>query len=215
MKYFAFVITLSVALTSCVLIGQQGPEKLNCPTYDATFLNTWFPYTEGNTYYFKDSTGNRHFLEIQHVMYRNGDEVEEGWNCMPATECYPSGNISAYRDRDQEDRMWLSVIHSYDKSEENLVMIVNGHNTYMLVNSDGSIRLDPTYYDRPEDYYKEYKPDFIHHDKLSLNEVTYTDVYEVTYHKNDMGDARTYYFAKGHGIVGYSTFAGSYYGLEQ
>lgn len=212
MKYLVFILAIVIAISSC---NKTGPinNELHCPPYDPTILNTWFPYEKGATYYYKDSTGDEHWLAIENVRYVNGDEPSEGWDCTAETECIPAGSVFAYRDREREDKIWFHALHS--PNHRSITLSWNSYNADILVNEDGSLSLDPLFYDRPEEYYKTYKPGFVHHSQLYLNEVSYTDVYEITFNNNNMGNARTVYLAKNKGIVGYETKAGRSYWIEQ
>lgn len=212
MKYQVFILSIVIAISSCNKIG-PGNNELHCPPYDPTTLNTWFPYEKGATYYYKDSTGDKHWLAIENVRYVNGDEPSEGWDCTAETECIPSGSVFAYRDREREDKIWLNALHSPNHSS--ITLSWNSIPANILVTEDGSLSLDPTYYDRPEEYYKIIKPGFVHHAKLFLNEVSYTDVYEITFPNNQMGNARKVYLAKNKGIVGYETQEGRSYWIER
>jgi hypothetical protein len=122
--------------------------------------------------------------------------------------------VFAYRDIAQYDKIWLNASHHYNKNGEYLALHWNSVAVYILVNKDGSLGLDPQYYNRPEDYYQEIKPSFTHYDKLSLNEIDYSNVYEITFAKNDLGNAHKLYLAKDHGVVGYQTHDGVDYWKE-
>lgn len=214
MKYLVSILSAVVIFSACNKIG-TGNKELHCPPYDPTTLNTWFPYDEGATYYYKDSSGDKHWLAIQDVSYTNGDEPSEGWNCMPATECYPSGSVFAYRDINQYDKIWLNAHHVPTETGGRITLAWNSTNTEIIVNSDGTLALAPVYDERPEQYYEDIKPGFVHHANLYLNEVSYTDVYEITLRNNDMGNARKVYLVKNKGIVGYETQDGRSYWIEQ
>jgi hypothetical protein len=210
MKYYISILAIALAISSCNK-HYPAPQQLVCPPYNPAFLNTWFPYEDDHTYYYKDSIGNRHWLAIENVSYSDGDEPG---GCVMPTECIPSGTVFAYRDVNQQDKIWLSATHHINKDGERLDLHWNSISVYILVNNDGTLSLDPLYYGRTEDYYQEIKPAFAHYDKVQLNAVEYTDVYEIVFAKNDMGNARKLYLAKDHGIVGYQTQDGASYWME-
>lgn len=210
MKYYLSILVIAITISSCSKHYPTTPQ-LVCPPYDPTFLNTWFPYEDDQTYYYKDSIGNMHWLAIENVSYSDGDEPG---GCMQPTECIPSGSVFAYRDVDQYDKIWLGANHYINKDGGKLDLAWNSIQVHMLVNNDGTLGLDPLYYGRSEDYYSKIKPAFAHYDKVSLNAKEYTDVYEIVFSNNDMGNARKLYLAKDHGIVGYQTQDGVSYWRE-
>ncbi len=212
MKYLVLILTAAIAFSSCSKNNRIGYNKLECPAYNPTFLNTWFPYEEGHTYYYKSNNGERHWLAIQSINYSDGDEPQ---GCMIPQECIPSGNVFAYRDLDQYDKIWLSASHHISGGVERVTLAWNSTNIQLVVNDDQSMGLDPMYYERPEDYYRDIKPEFTYHSSRALNEVTYNDVYEITLNKNDMGNARKLYLVKNRGVIGYETQDGNTFWMER
>ncbi len=208
------LITLLVATIMFTACNKQQPHMrpLTCPPYDPTFLNTWFPYEQGATYYYKDSAGNTHWLTIDNRIYYNGDE---GMSCTPATQCIPGGVVFASRDLQKTDKINLNALHSLTPEGEHLDLMWNSGYIYLLVNPDGTLSLNPLYYNRPEAYYQDIKPElFTRHAKISLHEAEYNDVYEIVLKTHDMGNTRRLYLAKEHGIIGYTTTAGITYWKE-
>lgn len=214
MKYLAFIITAAITLTACNRFNNLGYHELDCPPYDPTILHTWFPYQEGDTFYYKDDAGDTQWLGINSVVYYDGDEPAI---CDMPTECIPGGSVFASREREQEDKIWLYANHSaYNNSRgDYMVLAFNSINIEMVVNDDGTLSLAPLYDERPEQYYKDIKPIFSYHATRALDEVTYSDVYEIELPENDMGNAKTIYLVKQHGIVGYTTQTGNTYWLQR
>lgn len=213
MKNLAILLAAAISISAC----NKGPAsvgRLNCPAYDPTPVNTWFPYEQGKTYYYKANDTSTHWLEIQQVKYTNGDEME-GWVCEAPTICLPGATVFAGRDIEQYDKIWLSALHTHRPTGDEFTLAWNSTNTELIMNEDGSLSLNPVFYDRPEDYYQQIKPDFVYHSQQSLNEVAYNDVYEITFNNNDMGNAHKIYLVKNHGIVGYQTQDGLEYWLQK
>lgn len=202
MKYLILFLTVAITFCSCNTNNYSLYRKLSCPPYDATFLNTWFPYNQGETYYYKGSVDYKHWLKIDTVGYLDGDEQ---LGCTVDTMCLPAGMISAHRDKSQHNKIWFNVIHGITMYGEQVTLIWNSDHIHLKVNEDGSMVPDPLYYERPESYYQDRKPVVIHYTELWLNEVLYTDVYEIHPSVKDMGSIRKLYLAKSHGIVGFET----------
>ncbi len=212
MKYLLLILATAITFCSCDRNNYALTGKLNCPPYDVTFLNTWFPYEQGATYYYKGNVDYKHWLKIDTVGYLDGDEQ---LGCVVENECLPSGIISAHRDKSLHNKIWFNVIHGIGSMYgEQVTLVWNSDNVYLKVNDDGTLVPDPLYYDRQESFYQERKPVVIHHTELWLNEVLYTDVYEIHPPLKDYISTRKLYLAKGHGIVGFQTVGETYFWKE-
>lgn len=203
------LITLSAMVLTMASCSKNEPlmyPELDCPPYDATFLNTWFPYEQGSTYYYKDEGSNtRQWMEIANVVHSDGDDISE---CFVEDKCHPYGYIFASRDLEQPDKITCSINHYRTDGEESLSLSFNSPATELSVQSDGTLILNDLYYGRSEQYYADIKPDVTHHQQLQLKDATYTDVYEFVYPYTGQGETKVLYLAKGYGIVAYETFDG-------
>lgn len=211
MKYFVLIVTAVAIFSSCYKPppGLTDREKYGCPGYDGKFLEEWFPYTVGDTLYFSDQRGERHWLSPEWRMWSREDSF-----IIEKDECIASEKIFADRDIAQNNKILFNVKH-YIRSEsksENIILVWNSNEIHLMVKADGALGINEKYYTTAGGNNK--KPGLVHHNNLILNTVPYTDVYEITIIYNSIGNTHKLYLAKNKGIIGYETKAGSAFWVE-
>lgn len=112
--YLLLLMLSSMLYTSCA----PCTKKAECPAFQGTQMFGWFPYKQGDSYYFKTNNGATDTLSIREVKqtqayqftYKTGMNYKEKY-------CEVEGSIAGYK-KDTTRPRWLGIyVHEVEEGE--------------------------------------------------------------------------------------------------
>lgn len=201
--------TLSVLLVTLLLGIFPACKKKQpigqCPVFDETTLNTWFPYTNsGRTYTFANNTGGTQVLTIKSYSssFRRTITPSVGFE-QGIPYCLAEGYI--FSDTTAPNSISLYIAHLIERFDDGRLSngILFQFNTFHYAPMMVSDHTPTVSQESQWGIVSEQKP------TLTTPNHSYTDVLALTFtdsSRTAKAKADQLYIAKGYGIVGYRTY---------
>ncbi|MBZ0098594.1 MAG: hypothetical protein K8F30_05895 [Taibaiella sp.] len=197
--YLIFLTITAISFSAC-------RQHEDCPAFDETLFNDWFPYETGVDYSFVSSDGIREVLVIDEKDFTKAYSIDHGAKPTYTAKCDVHGEMRALTDKDKPDeigmRLQQSQVFAGMKSDY-VVLEFRGSKQILLNATENTLggrhERGSTQFSTQE------------HHSLDVNGMTYNTVIQITI--TDESEAarcglKDIYIAKGQGILGYRSFPG-------
>lgn len=161
---------LLVAITGLCITTMSCTDTTNCPAFDGSTLYTWFPYQEGDIYYFSGSNGDMDTLVIGTMQKTDAYTVTQSRSPFKHAKeyCEISGTVTSAKDNaatphpgwinmyvrhhisgnDQLDNNFMALSFDYSKNEGGVYVQFNATNELATLFNSGMF--DLTTYDHAD-----------------------------------------------------------------
>lgn len=195
--YLVLLIITGISFTAC-------RQREDCPAFDETLFNNWFPYETGTHYSFISSDGRREALVIDEKDFTKAYSIDHGTKPTYTAKCDVHGEMRALTDKDKPDEMGMRLLQSQ--------VFAGGKSDYVTIEFRGSKQFllnatENTLGGRHEHGSTQFSTQELH--TFEANGMTYNTVIQITITDEDEAarcELKDIYIAKGQGIIGYRTF---------
>lgn len=195
--YLVLLITIAISFTAC-------RQREDCPAFDETLFNNWFPYEMGANYSFISSDGRREVLVIDEKDFTQAYSIDHGTRPTYTAMCDVHGEIRALTDKDKPDEMGMKLLQSQvfaGAKSDYVALEFRGSKQFLLNAIENTLR------GRHERGSTQFSTQELH--SLEANGMTYNTIIQITITDEDEAarcGLKDVYIAKGQGILGYRTF---------
>ena len=196
-QYLILLVITAISLNAC-------RQKEDCPAFDETLFNNWFPYETGVNYNFISSDGIREVLVIDEKDFTKAYSIDHGTKPTYTAKCDVHGEMRALTDKDKPDEMGMKLLQSqvFAGAKSDYVEIEFRGSKQFLLNAT-----ENTLGGRHERGSTQFST--LELPSLDVNGITYKAVIQITITDEDEAarcGLKDIYIAKGQGILGYRTF---------
>lgn len=198
MKSHIYILFMLLALTSC-------KKKVDCAAFDGTLLYSWFPYKEGETYYYSNSDGDRDTMIIADVSETGPHKIEyeTGLNSKHKF-CDIRGVITSQKDKNRAGLLSMFVQHVVEGNDGTGNSIqFSFKSAYLVTFGANGTDMGELVNQGTPSFEMERLP------ILTVNGKDFTDVLVISVTRDmiaESGKLDKIYIAKGHGFIGYRSY---------